>query len=169
MKTTHTQFDDYIFQSVTPNYHRHALDITLHKGTHKKHYQMPFSVFKPLVISAKNRIKTLKILSELGHHAVEFELENGKGGDFPTDLVLYHCEPDYEWAPLNQIKMALQEKLKGSRISLRVMADALKTSPTQVMRLLQKDYLSKQWQQLSKLAQMVGYEIEIKLKKRARA
>jgi hypothetical protein len=63
----------------------------------------------------------------------------------------------------------LKSKITASKLSFRVLADALNTSPAQVVRLLQEDRASKQFLQLSKIAQVAGYNIEIKLKKRTAA
>lgn len=165
MAITKTKFDDAIFESVTPNYHRKVLQIVLRHGTKQQTYRLPFSVFKGLSISTQNKFATLNICNELDKKAVEFTLQNGKHGDFPTDFVLYHCEPDYEWAPLNQVKTALKETLRQSGISLRTVADALKTSPVQVMRLFKTNQMAKQWLQLGQVARVLGYRIELKLKK----
>jgi hypothetical protein len=50
-----------------------------------------------------------------------------------------------------------------------VVADALNTSPSQVMRLLQENKISKQIAQLFRLAELAGYKIEFSLKKRKAA
>jgi hypothetical protein len=50
-----------------------------------------------------------------------------------------------------------------------VIADALNTSPSQVVRLLQENKGSKQLAQLFKLAEVAGYEIQFNLKKKRAA
>jgi hypothetical protein len=50
-----------------------------------------------------------------------------------------------------------------------VVADALNTSPSQVMRLLQENRISKQIAQLFQLAELAGYQIEFNLKKKRAA
>jgi len=87
-------------------------------------------------------------------------------GDFPSDLVLYHCDPSYDWSPVNQLKRALKGELGKSKLSVRVLADALRTSPTQVVRLLEENRASKQLLQLFKLAELAGYRIEFRLRKK---
>ena len=77
--------------------------------------------------------------------------------------------PTYQWSPINQLKRALKAKISDSKLSIRVLADALNTSPTQVGRLLQENRASKQFLQLFKIAQVAGYNIEIKLRKRTAA
>ena len=90
---------------------------------------------------------------------------DGTRGDFPADLVLYYCDPAYDWSPINQLKRALKDKLAASRLSVRVLADALNTSPSQVVRILEENRGSRQLLQLIQLAELAGYRIEFKLKR----
>ena len=50
-----------------------------------------------------------------------------------------------------------------------MIADALDTSPSQVVRLLQENKDSKQIVQLIRLAELAGYQIEFSLKKKRAA
>jgi len=54
-------------------------------------------------------------------------------------------------------------------LSVRVLADALNTSPSQVVRLLEENRGSKQLLQLLKLAELAGYRISFTLKRRPAA
>ena len=72
-------------------------------------------------------------------------------------------------APINQLKRALKDKLAASKLSIRVIADAVNTSPSQVVRLLQENKVSKQLVQLFQLAELAGYEVEFNLKKKKAA
>ncbi len=96
-------------------------------------------------------------------------MEDGTRGDFPADLVLYYSDPTYQWSPINQLKRALKSKIIDSNLSFRVLADALDTSPSQVVRLLEENRASKQLLQLFKLAQVAGYDIEFTLKRKPTA
>ena len=120
-------------------------------------------------ISNKNRFSSITIDRELGNQAASFVLEDGSKGDFPADFVLYYCDPTYDWSPINQLKRALKDKLGTSKLSARVLADALNTSPSQVVRLLQENRVSKQIAQLFRLAELAGYQIEFNLKKKKAA
>ena len=60
-------------------------------------------------------------------------------------------------------------KLGKSKLSVRVVADALNTSPSQVMRLLEENKASKQHIQLLWLAELAGYQVEFNLKKKKAA
>ena len=157
------------FKSIRPNYRKHALEILLEESGKLSKYVLPFAVFRGLLISATNKFKNIEIDSTTRGHSASFILDDGSEGDFPADLVLYYCDPTYDWSPLNQLKKTLKSRLKASKLSLRVLADALNTSPAQVLRLLEEDKAAKQLTQLFQLAQLAGYEIELQLKKRLAA
>jgi hypothetical protein len=158
-----------VFKRIVPNYRKRVLEITLGEGAKTKKYNLAFSVFGTNKIHSKNRFDSIGIDRELGNQAVSFVLEDGTKGDFPADLVLYHCDPTYDWSPINQLKKALKDKLGASQLSVRVIADALNTSPSQVVRLLQEDKVSKQLVQLFRLAELAGYKVEFNLKKKKAA
>lgn len=157
------------FKEIRPNYKKNVLEITLLEGRKAKKYNLPFAAFRDMRISSKNRFSSITIDRELGNQAASFILEDGSKGDFPADFVLYSCDPTYDWSPMNQLKRALKEKLATSKLSFRVIADALSTSPSQVMRLLQDNRGSKQIIQLIQLAELAGYQIEFTLKKKKAA
>ncbi len=158
-----------LFKDIKPNYRRRVLEIMLRERRAIRKYNLPFSVFEHIKIDKKNRFVSLTIDRELGNQAVSFVLEDGTRGDFPADFVLYHCDPTYDWSPINQLKKALKDKISLSKLSVRVLADALNTSPSQVVRLLQKNKASKQLIQLFRLAELAGYQVEFNLKKKKAA
>jgi hypothetical protein len=158
-----------VFKKIAPNYRKRVLEITLQEGDKTRKYNLPFSVFGRTQIHSKNRFASIGLDGELGNQAVSYVLEDGTKGDFPADFVLYHCDPTYDWSPINQLKRALKDKLGASQLSVRVIADALNTSPSQVVRLLQEDKVSKQLVQLFRLAELAGYQVEFNLKKKKAA
>lgn len=157
------------FTKITPNYRKSVLEVTLREGAKITKYNLPFSVFENQKINSKNRFSSIAIDRALGSQAASYILEDGAQGDFPVDFVLYHCDPTYDWSAVNQLKKALKGELGRSKLSVRVMADALKTSPAQVVRLLQENKASKQLLQLCRLAELAGYEIQFQLKKKRAA
>ncbi len=64
---------------------------------------------------------------------------------------------------------ALREKLYAAKLSVRVLADALDTSPSQVVRLLEENRGSRQLLQLLKLAGLAGYRVTFTLKRKPAA
>lgn len=145
------------------------LDITLREGRKLTRYSLPFAAFRGKRISARNRFVSLDIDKELGRQGATFVLADGTRGDLPADLVLYYCDPTYDWSPINQLKRALRHKLDASKLSVRVLADALRTSPSQVVRLLEENRGSKQLLQLFKLADLAGYRVSFTLKRKPAA
>lgn len=157
------------FKEIKPNYRKNVLEITLQEAKKTRSYTLPFTVFRGVKISGKNRFTSITIDRELGDQAASFVLEDGSKGDFPADFVLYYCDSTYHWSPVNQLKRALKDKISTSRLSVRVIADALDTSPSQVVRLLQENKVSKQIVQLFRLAELAGYQVEFSLKKKKAA
>ena len=158
-----------VFKEIRPHYRKGVLEITLREGRATKKYNLPFSVFKDKKIHRKNRFASIVIDRELGAQAASFILEDGTKGDFPADFVLYHCDPAYDWSPINQLKKTLKDKIGAAKLSVRVLADALNTSPSQVVRLLRENKGSKQLLQLFRLAELAGYKVEFNLKKKKAA
>ena len=157
------------FKSVRPNYRKKLLEMTLMEGKKLTRYTLPFSLVGAAKAGARNRFTRIEIEKELASQAVSYELEDGTKGDFPSDLVLYHRDPSYDWSPINQLKRFLKNELGESNLSIRVVADALQTSPAQVVRLLEENRASKQIQQLFRLAELAGYSIEFRLKRKPAA
>ena len=130
---------------------------------------VPFAALRGARASSQNRFVSIGIDEELGRQGATFELADGTRGDLPADFVRYYCDTTYDWSPVNQLKRALRDKLEASKLSVRVLADALRTSPSQVLRLLEANRGSKQFLQLLKLADLAGYRVEFSLKRKPAA
>jgi hypothetical protein len=157
------------FKTIKPNYRKGVLEITLREGRKLSRYNLPFAAIKGKRISARNRFMSIDIDEELMRQGATFVLTDGTRGDLPADLVLYYCDPSYDWSPINQLKRVVRDKLDASQLSVRVLADALKTSPSQVLRLLEENRGSKQLVQLLKLAELAGYRVTFTLKRKPAA
>ena len=154
------------FKTIKPNYRKNVFEVALQEGKKVTKYNLPFAVFRGKKIGADNRVTSVVIEKELANQGATLHLEDGSTSDFPSDFVLYYCDPTYDWSPLAQLKKTLKDRLDASQLSVRVLADALNTSPSQVVRLLEENKASKQLLQLFQLAQLAGYQIEISLKKK---
>jgi hypothetical protein len=106
---------------------------------------------------------------EINNQGAFFTLENRRQGSFPADLVLYHCDPSYDWSPLNQVRRKLQGKLGASKLAVRVVADAFQRSSSQVLKLLEEHRSSQHLGEVLRLADLAGYHIALRLKKKPAA
>jgi hypothetical protein len=157
------------FERIKPNYRKGALEITLRTGKKLKTYTLPFAVFSGMKIGSHNRFVSITIDKELRNHGAFFTLEDGTEGSFPSDFILYHCDPSYAWSPLQQIERTLNGKMAKSKLGVRVVADALEMVPAKVRLLLQQYRASPQLPRVLKLAEKAGYRLELRLKKTSAA
>ena len=157
------------FKAIKPNYRKGVLEITLQEGRKLTRFNLPFAALKGTRVGPKNRFVSIDLDEDLGRQGATFVLADGTRGDLPADFVLYYCDPTYDWSPLNQLKRVLRDKLDASKLSVRVLADALRTSPSQVVRLLEENRGSKQLLQLLKLAELAGYRVTFTLKRKPAA
>jgi hypothetical protein len=155
------------FSRVKPNYHKNAFEIALGAGKRKKNYSLPFALVDPSP-SMQNRVASLAIDKELRNTVVQFALQDGTLGEFPSDFVLYHCEPSYDWSPVTQIHRRLNGRLK-SKLSPRVVEDAFRMYPSETLRLLEGNLTSKFFPDIVRLAKRAGYFIGFTLKKQPAA
>ena len=157
------------FKAIRPNYRKRVLEITLQEARRLTRYDLPFAALTKTRVSSSNRFVSIDIDEELARQGVTFVMADGTRGDLPADFVLYYCDPTYDWSPVNQLKRALRDKLGASKLSVRVLADALQTSPSQVVRLLEENRGSRQLLQLLKLAELAGYQVTFTLKRKRAA
>jgi hypothetical protein len=153
------------FEEIKANYRKRALKVTLRKGRRLKTYTIPFTAFPEMKIGPRNRFVSIRIDKEFRKQGAFFTLQDGTEGSFPSDLILYYCEPSYEWSPLNQIERTLKGRMGKSRLAARVVADALAAFPSKVLRLLEENRGSRHLPEVLKLAEKAGYRLEIRLKK----
>jgi len=106
---------------------------------------------------------------KLNDQGAFFTLEDGRKGSFPADVVLYYCDPAYDWSPLNQVRRKLQGKLGKSKLAVRVVADAFQKSSSEVLKLLEEHRGSQHLGEVLRLAELAGYRIGLKLKRKPAA
>jgi hypothetical protein len=157
------------FKRIKANYRKNAFEITLQEGKTRKNYIFPFALLTPPAPESHNRVISYVIDAELRDTVVRYILADGAEGEIPSDFVLYHCEPAYEWSPVNQIKRALKGGLGKSLLSVQVVADGLRTCPSEVLRLFEDNLTSTTLPEVLKLASRAGYRLEFRLKKKPAA
>ena len=157
------------FKEIRPNYRRRVFEITLREGRTVSQHVLPFSLFEGMQIGPQNRVASVTIDREINSQGAFFTLEDGSNGSFPADFVLYHCDSSYDWSPINQIRRKLQGKLGRSKLAVQVVADAFRKSSSQVLKLLEEHRSSQYLGEVLRLADLAGYPIALKLKKKPAA
>ena len=104
---------------------------------------------------------------EVGHHSFYFVLENGKKDYVPFDQPLYISNnPDYMRQELMfELTMKIQYMIENAGISKRELARSLKTSVTQINRLLDQTNYNKDLSRLIQIAALLNYDFDWEFKK----
>ncbi|HXC49571.1 MAG TPA: hypothetical protein VN634_01685 [Candidatus Limnocylindrales bacterium] len=130
-------------------------------------YPMPFARMMPRP-SVKDPVVELHLDSELGNEAVTYTLASGEEGSVHIDHALdYNSDPTYlaELA-LHRLTCDVASHVKSSGLSIREIARRLRTSVTQVYRLLDTTNYSKSFVQTHALLQIVDCELKVEVKPR---
>lgn len=149
------------------NNRKKALEIETSKGV----FSLPFSKLQ-LKPTAKDRIKTIYVDPELAKTAVTYALESGKEDSVHLDAFLdYNREPDFmRNMTLHQLTVEALKLFKKSGLSKHELTRRLKTSPSQIYRLLDPSNYQKSVDEMLRLLAVFGYRLEIQLvKESARA
>ena len=154
------------FEQIKPNYRKKAFEVRLREGKKRSNYLLPFSALEGLHVGSRNRVAKVVIDQEAEGQGVFLTLEDGQKTDFSSDFVLYHCDATYDWGPLNQLERVLKGTFGEHKFSAQVLADALRKSPSQVVRLLEENRNSQRLPEIFQLADAAGYLIEFRVKKK---
>ena len=143
-------------KSVEINYHKSGLEVTTAKGR----YFLPFLKLR-LAPSSRNKIASIGVDKELGSQWVTYTLESGEEDSVPLDAFLeYNRDPEYfRTLVLHQLTVKAQKAVEASGLSKREIIRKLKTSPTQLYRLLDSANYSKTVDQMLKLLACVGIDV----------
>ncbi len=147
-------------QSVSVNNRKKALEIETPKGA----LNLPFSKL-PLKPSAKDKIKSIYVDSELGSNAVTYVLESGKEESVHVDAFLdYNRDPDFlRELTLHKLTVEAVKLVKKSGLSKHEIIRRLKTSPSQLYRLLDPANYKKSIDEMLRLLAVLGYRLEMQL------
>lgn len=104
---------------------------------------------------------------EVGNHSFYFVLESGKQDYVPFDQPLYISNnPDYMRQELMfELTMKIQNMIENAGISKRELARSLKTSVTQINRLLDQTNYNKDLSRLIQIASLLNYDFDWEFKK----
>lgn len=112
--------------------------------------------------SPEDRIAEIYVDEELGREGFAYRLESGREGTVHVDQVLdYNSDPGY-LADLLLYKLAVEaeKRLEASGIGIHQLARRLKTSPSQVYRLLDTTNYRKSVRQMLALLSALDCEVE---------
>ena len=139
---------------------------TIEIETNKEDFSLPFSrlVLRP---TAKNRIVKIYVDKQLANRGVTYLLESGAEDSIHLDAFMdYNKDPEFiRQTIVHQLTVKALELLKKCEISKHEMARRLKTSPSQLYRLLDPANRRKSIDEMLKLLSVLGYRIEWKLVK----
>lgn len=149
---------------VSVNHRKKALEIESPKG----HLSLPFSRL-PLKPSAKDKLKTAYVDSELNNRAITYVLASGKEGSIHLDAFLdYNRDPDFlREMTLHKFTVAALRLIEKSDLSKHEIMRRLKTSPSQLYRLLDTSNNKKSVDEMLRLLSVLGYRVDLKLVKEA--
>lgn len=121
-------------KSVHSNNYKKCLEISISKNVQ---YHLPFSQLR-LIPTNENKIENIYIDEELGHQAVTYLLNSGEEGSVHLDAFLdYNQDPDFmKKLELYNLTLKTLKLIEISQLSKREIARKLKTSLSQLYRLL---------------------------------
>jgi len=151
-----------IIRNVNVNNRRRSFEIETKKGA----LSLPF-VKLNLVPSRTNKIKDVYVDKELGKEAITYVLESGAEDSVHVDdFLFYNKDPDYmRDHTLYKLTAKAVDLLKESKLPKRELARKLKTSPTQLYRLLDTTNYSKTIDQMVRLLACLNYSLDFVLEK----
>lgn len=149
---------------VVPNNRKHRFDIRCRRHV----FVFPYAKLDPAP-SSEDRVVDVFVDPEFGGGAFTYVLESGAEGSVHVDAVLeYNEDPSYmaELA-LYRLTLEAKQRIEDSGLSIREIARALRTSPTQIYRLLDPTNYTKSSRQLISLLYVLGCDVNVTVTKRA--
>ena len=142
---------------VTVNNRKKAIAVETSKGS----FSLPFSRLD-LRPTTKNRIANIFVDKELGSRAVTYVMTSGKEASVHLDAFLdYNKDPDFvRAAALYQLTIAAMGLMRKSSLSKQEVVRRLKTSSSQLSRLLDPTNTSKSLDEMLRLMSVLGYRVE---------
>jgi hypothetical protein len=144
-------------RDVAANNRKKAIEIETSKGW----LSLPYSrlTLKP---STKNAIVEIYVDRELASNAVTYILASGDEASIHAGAFLdYNKDPDFlRNAALHQLTLEAVKLMKKSNLSKQEVIRRLKTSPSQLYRLLDAANYKKSIDEMLRLVSVLGYRVE---------
>ena len=144
-------------RSVSANRRRNVLNVTTSGHT----YPFPFSKLDPAP-TPDDAIVECVVDAELAREAVSYRLRSGRSGTVHVEQVLEANEdPRYmRDLLLYRLTIEAQERIESTAVSKRELARRLKTSLTQIYRILDPTNTRKSVDQVLRLLRVLDCEVE---------
>lgn len=151
-------------RSVSVNRRRGLLDVTTSRET----YPFPFSKLDPAP-TPDDRIVDCAVDTELAREAFTYRLRSGRVGTVHVEQVLDANEDPRYMRDLLLYKLTVeaQDRIESMSLSKREVARRLKTSLTQLYRLLDQTNYRKSVDQVLRLLRVLDCDVEFIVKKRS--
>jgi hypothetical protein len=149
--------------SVGADSRKRAFEVRTAKGV----FEFPYAKVDPAPSEA-DRVAAVHVDEELGREGFTYRLESGAEGTVHIDQVLdYHQDPGY-MADLLLYKLTVeaQKRLDRSGIGIRQLARRLRTSPSQLYRLLDTTNYRKSVRQILSLLHALDCEVDLVVRDR---
>ena len=149
-----------IIRRVRVNNRKKSFEIDTKKGA----FSLPFSRLR-LVPTSKNRVKEIYVDREVANRGITYVLESGKEDTVHLDAFLdYNRDPDFmREVALFKLTVKANEIMEKSKLAKREVSRKLRTSPSQIYRLLDTTNTKKTIDQMVKLLAALNYQIDFKV------
>lgn len=137
-------------------------------STRKGRYTLPFSRLR-LRPTQRNKIAKVFVDKEIGWEGITYELESGQEDTLHLDAFLdYNQDPQFmRNLSLHKLTVQALNLLKTSGLSKQEVIRRLKTSPSQLYRLLDTANYKKSIDEMLRLLSVLGYTVELMIHKKA--
>lgn len=148
---------------VAADHRKRAFVVTVDRGD----LELPFAKLDP-PLSEADRVRGVYVDEELGREGFTYELVNGREGTVHVDQVLdFNRDPGYlADLLLYQLTLEAEKRLTSSGIGIRQLARRLKTSPSQIYRLLDTTNYRKSVRQMLGLLHALDCEVDLVVRDR---
>ena len=151
-------------RSVTFNNKRKDFEVR----TSGKKYAFPYVKANPSPAS-DDQVNRVYVDKELGREGFTYELQSGKTGTVHVEQVLeYNRDPNYlRDLMLYKLTVEAQRRIAESPFSKREIIRRLRTSATQLYRLLDQTNYQKSLDQLVSLLQLLECDVDLVIRKKS--
>lgn len=135
--------------------------------TKDRSYFFPYAAAEAIP-TKENPIQEIYVDKEIGNEGFSYVLKSGEEETIHIEQVLdYNKDPEYlKNMLLYQLTLKAQERIEQSELSKREISRILRTSPTQLYRLLDQTNYKKSVGQMLALLEILNCEVEFVIKER---